>query len=78
MHHADPSGVYQPRMVSMMLKCSPGELLAKVAFMHYDDKGRNTVRHYVDLKGLILEKSSPLFWTPLPPALVVYRNSIKG
>ena len=25
MHHADPSGVYQPHRVGMMHECSPGE-----------------------------------------------------
>ena len=37
MHHADPSGVYQPHSVGMMHECSP-ELLARAAFMQHDDK----------------------------------------
>ena len=41
MHHADPTGVYQPRRVGMMLECSPVELLARAAFVHHDDKGHN-------------------------------------
>ena len=42
-HHADLSGVSQPRRVSMMLDCSTGELLARAAFMHHDDQRPDTL-----------------------------------
>ena len=38
-HHADPSAVYQARMVDMMLECCPGVSLARTAFIHDDNKG---------------------------------------
>ena len=34
----------------MMNECSPGELLASVAFMHYDDKGHSNM---LSLKGKV-------------------------
>ena len=46
MYHTDPSGVYQPRRVSVMLECSTGELLPKAAFMRHADKWQ-----YAALKG---------------------------
>ena len=33
-HHADPTGVSEPRWVGMMLECSTGELLTSTS-MHY-------------------------------------------
>lgn len=52
-HNAEPSGVYQPRRVGMMLECSNGEVLARAAFMHHhDDKGLNALHHYAALKWL--------------------------
>ena len=39
MHHAEPSGVYQRHRVGTMLKYSPGELIAKTAFTHRQDRG---------------------------------------
>ena len=56
-HHANPPGMSQPCSVGMMLECSIGELLTRVAFMHHD-QGHNALRHdaglkhYVYLKGL--------------------------
>ena len=44
----------QPHKVGMMLKCSPGQLLARVAFMHHDDQGHDELRHDAVLKGLKL------------------------
>ena len=38
----------------MIHSCSTGELLTKTAFMHYADKGHNTLKYYVALKGLLL------------------------
>ena len=52
MHHADPSGAYQPHRVDMMFECSTGKLLARAAFMHYDDQGYDALMHYAVLKGL--------------------------
>ena len=51
-HHADPSEVYQPRRVAMMLKCSTGELLARAAFMYWDNLGDDALRYYAVIKGL--------------------------
>ena len=52
MHYADPLGVYQPCMIGIMHECSTGELLARAACMHHDDKGHGTLKHYAALKGL--------------------------
>ena len=49
MHHDDPSQLHR---VGMMLECSPGELLARAAFMHHDDQGQDALRHDAVLKGL--------------------------
>ena len=38
----------------IMLECSTGELLVRVAFMHHDDKGYSTLKYYTVLKGLSL------------------------
>ena len=51
MHHDDALGVYQPGAVGMMLDCRPGELLARVAFMHHDDEGHTTLKCYTALNG---------------------------
>ena len=51
-HHADPSAVSQPPRVGMMLECSPGELLARAAFMHHDYQGHYVLRHDAVLNGL--------------------------
>ena len=48
LHHADPSGVPQPRRVGMML-----ELLTRAAFLHHDDQGHDPLRYHAILKGLI-------------------------
>ena len=45
---AYPTGMYQLRMGGMMLY---DELLARVAFMHHDDKGHHTLKHYEALTG---------------------------
>ena len=42
----------QPHRVSMMHESSPGELLARAAFMHHDDQGHDALRHHAVLKGL--------------------------
>ena len=52
MHHADPSNVDQTCRVGKMLESSTGELHARAAFMHHDDKSHSTVKHHVALKGL--------------------------
>ena len=52
MHHADPSGVFQPRRVGLVLECSTGELLARAAFMHHDNQGHDALLHHAVLKGL--------------------------
>ena len=52
MHQADPSGVHQHRMVSIMLECSTGGLRARAAFVHHPEKGHTTVKQYADIKGL--------------------------
>ena len=49
MHHADPSGVYEPRMVGIMLEYSTDELLTRAALMHHDDKGHNAIKQYAPL-----------------------------
>ena len=54
MHHADPSGVYQPHMVGMLLECGSGELLAMTAFMHHGNQRYITLKQSVGLKGLDL------------------------
>ena len=54
MHHADHSGVYQPRTVGKMHECSPGELIARAALMHHDGKGLGASLCYAALKGLTL------------------------
>ena len=51
MHHVDPLGVFQARMVSMMLECSTGELLARAAFMHHEDKAHDALMHHTVLIG---------------------------
>ena len=52
MHHAYALGVYHPHTVGMILEYSTGELLARAVFMHHDDKGHSTLKHYATLKGL--------------------------
>ena len=52
MHNADPSSVYQTCRVSMKHECSPGEPLARAAFMPNNDKGQNTLKHHATIKGL--------------------------
>ena len=42
----------QPHKVDMMLECSPGELLARAAFMHHDNHGHAALMRYAILKGL--------------------------
>ena len=37
----------------MMLECSIGELLAKVTFMHHDDKGHTASKQYGVLKWIV-------------------------
>ena len=51
-HHADPSGVSQPRWVGMMLEYSTSELLTRAAFMYHDDQGHDALRNNVVLIGL--------------------------
>ena len=53
-HHDDSTGLMHFERVCLMNEWSPGELLARVAFMHYDVKGRGTLKHYAVFKGLIL------------------------
>ena len=36
----------------MLHECSPGESLARTAFMHQDDKGNNALKPHTVLKGL--------------------------
>ena len=36
----------------MMHECSPGELLARAAFMHHVDQGHDALMHHAVLKGL--------------------------
>ena len=36
----------------MILVCSPGELLARDAFMHYDEQGHCSLEYCVTLYGL--------------------------
>ena len=60
LHHADPSGLGQSRRVIMMLECSCGELLTRAAFIHYDNKGLNSLKHYAALKGLYLSVCTDL------------------
>ena len=49
---ADTSGVYQPRMVSMVHGYNPGELLARAAFMNHD-RGRIPLKQHAISKGLV-------------------------
>ena len=56
MNHADPLGVFQDRKVGMKHECSP--VLARATFMHHEDQGYNTLKHYAVLTGLT---------TPDPP-----------
>ena len=51
-HHADHLGVSQPRGVSMMFECNPGELLARGALMHHDDQGHGALSRDAVLKEL--------------------------
>ena len=46
MHHAEPSGMNQPHRIGTIHECSPGELLARAAFMHHDHEGHNVLKHY--------------------------------
>ena len=43
MHHADSLGVYPLCRVGMILECRPGELIARTACMHHDDRGHTTL-----------------------------------
>ena len=53
-------------MVGMMLECSPGELLARDAFMHHDDHGHDASMHYAVLKGLtLLAQQSASMYFPI-------------
>ena len=52
MHHANPTEVHKPHQGDMMYECSPGELLAKSAFMHNSDKGHRASKQCAALKGL--------------------------
>ena len=38
----------------MMHECSLRELLARAAFMHDDDQGHATLKHYPTFKGLMM------------------------
>ena len=49
-YHVDPSGVYQPCRIGMVLECSPG--LTRAAFIHHANKGHGTLKHYAAIKGL--------------------------
>ena len=60
MHHTNPLGVYQTRMVGMMLQFSPGELRARAALMHHADKGHSALKHHAAFKGLITHGQSIL------------------
>ena len=42
-HHADASGLYQPRRISMF---------ARAAFEHHDNEGYDALKHHAVLKGL--------------------------
>ena len=53
MHHADPSGVYQPRRFNMMHGCSPDELFAKAAAMYHNDRRHSALKHYAALTWLM-------------------------
>ena len=62
MHHTDYLGMYQrrARRLGMLRECSPGELLARAAVMHYDDEGHITLKHYAALTGL--RKRQAVLW----------------
>ena len=42
-------------IVSMMHSYNTGELLTKATFMHHDDKGHFTLKHYPALYGLNIQ-----------------------
>ena len=44
MHHANLSEVYEPRRFNLMLECNTSELLARAAFVHYDDETAKSVK----------------------------------
>ena len=52
-HLAGPLEMCQSFRVSIVFGCSPGELLASAAFMYHDDIGRNALKHYPALNGLL-------------------------
>ena len=52
MHRTESLGVYQRRRVGIILEYNPGELLARAAHMHHDDKEYNDLKHYASLKEL--------------------------
>ena len=68
MHHADPSGVYQPHRVGMMDECSTRQCCVHAS---YRQKGiYSAVKPYAALKGLMLDfYPTPTSYFPsVPPA----------
>ena len=50
-HYADTSEVSQLRRVGIILECSTGELIARLAIKHHNDQWHDTLMHYAVLKG---------------------------
>ena len=44
----------QPPRMGMILECSPGEILARAAFMYHGNQWYNALKHYAVRKGLTL------------------------
>ena len=74
MRHADPSGVYQPCRVGMMLECSTVELLAKIASVHHGDKGHTVTalkRYAAPKVGVRVVQGWGTQWVVLGEGLII-------
>ena len=74
MHHADPSGVYQPHRVGMMHECSSGEYSSGLHSCIMTTNRHSALKHYAVLKGLTIiafRARSPWWDNPQPPTHLV-------
>ena len=61
-HHANPSGVYQPHRVGMMHECSTSKLLTSAAFVHHADKRAQCIKGVGLSRSIYLSQKADGGW----------------